>query len=613
MNSSAQQYGAAYGSPGSTLPGSESSSRTMSVLARVHGGSGSRLNHRDLPAGWSLPVSGGRARGLLAVPALLPFLMVASVLVTPRSEAMAIDTGSSDVSVRFDNTLKGSVLYRLEDADPRLVDSYRLIVPGVPASAFPQAQNFNAGDDNFRNAGIVSKRVDLLSELDVVYRGDMGLRVSGAAWYDAAYQQDSDAEDSANSQSPVNEFPDQAQRLAGGDKEILDAFVFGAWDVGDEGRLSARLGRHALQYGESLFFGDNGIARAQGPIDINKLVSSPNAQFKEIIRPVNQLSAQYQLDADVSLGGYVQFGWEEDRLPPAGSYFSSSNLTWGSSQTELFESPYVLLAGDSEKPRDSGQYGLQLRWLLEDTDLGFYFARYHDKSGQLHGALNVMDPTNSRWFFTFPENITTFGVSASQTFDVVNMAVEASVRNNMPLRNHNIIYAEGLAPRPEMARGRTAHLNLSWLASFGPNWLAQESSLVGELAWNRVLTYNDPDEQVDHAVTRGASALQFVYSPSWRQVLAGVDLSLPVGMRYGINGNSSVTVWDPKGAGSVTAGLNALYLNVWNMGLNYTHYLGKAEPFVDYAPLQTGGDAEFSDGNPLADRDYVALTVRRTF
>ena len=551
-------------------------------------------------------------RGRFA-PALLPLVLMAVGLGTEPVVAMPVTTGSSDWSVRFDNTLKGSVLYRLQDADPRLVDSYRLIVPGVPASAFPQAQNFNAGNDNFRETGIVSKRVDLLSELDVVYQGTMGARVSGAGWYDAVYHRRSDATDGANSQSPVNEFPDQAQRLAGGDKELLDAFVFGAWDVGDEGRLSARLGRHALQYGESLFFGDNGIARAQGPVDINKLLSSPNAQFKEIIRPVNQLSAQYQLNADVSVGGYVQFRWEEDRLPPAGSYFSSSNITWGSNQVELFQSPYVLNAGASETPRDSGQFGAQLRWLLADVDLGFYFARYHDKGGQLHGALNVMDPTNSRWFFTFPENITTFGVSASQTFEVVNLAMEASVRNNMPLRSHNIIYAEGVAPRPELARGRTAHVNLSWLASFGPNWLAQESSLVGELAWNRVLQTQDPDQQLDHAVTRGATALQFVYSPSWRQAMSGVDLSLPVGLRYGLNGNSAVTVWDAKGAGSVSGGLNALYLNVWNLGLNYTHYLGKAEPMVDYSPMQTGGDAEFSDGNPLADRDYVSLTVRRTF
>ena len=100
---------------------------------------------------------------------------------------------------------------------------------------------------------------------------------------------------------------------------MLDAFLFGSWNLGEGRNLSLRLGRHALLYGESLFFGDNGVARAQGPIDVLKLLGSPNSQFKEIIRPVPQISGQLQLSPKVSIGGYVQFGWEADRLPPAGS------------------------------------------------------------------------------------------------------------------------------------------------------------------------------------------------------------------------------------------------------------------------------------------------------
>jgi hypothetical protein len=41
--------------------------------------------------------------------------------------------------------------------------------------------------------------------------------------------------------------------------------------------------------------------------------------------------------------------------------------------------------------------------------------------------------------------------------------------------------------------------------------------------------------------------------------------------------------------------------------------MGKAEPFVNYRPLLTGGHAVYSSGNPLADRDYLALSLRRTF
>lgn len=549
---------------------------------------------------------------------------LAAALASAGAHAVGIDLGESDWSLRFDNTVKGGLMYRTERADPALVDSFRLLVPGVPASAFPQALNFNAGNDNFRQRGFVSKRLDLLSEFDAVYRKEHGLRLSAAAWYDAAYRGTTDASEPANGQQPFNEFPERTRRIAGRKAELLDAFVFGSVDLGAERKLTARLGRHALQYGESLFFGDNGIARAQGPIDIFKLLGSPNAQFKEIIRPVPQLSAQLQLSPDVSLGGYVQFRWEADRLPPAGSYFSSSNLPWGSEQPEFVGIPnvgnFVLQPGGDRKPKNSGQFGLQLKWRLGDTDLGFYAARYHDKGGQLYGQLNPMGTPGpggtlpGSWYFVFPEAVKVLGASASRSIGEFNFAAEASVREDMPLRSTNMLYGFFPGqPQPRHATGRTAHLNLSTLATFGPSFLARESSLVAELAWNRVLHKNDPDGELDHGRTRDATALQLIFTPSYRQVLSGLDLSVPMGLRYTLDGHSSVTVWDARRSGSANVGLEGNYLGVWQFALNYTHFIGKAVPFVDLAPAATGGSPIFGHGNPLADRDFVAFTLRRTF
>src|SRR5450830_1104930 len=97
-------------------------------------------------------------------------LVALPMLLAQGAQALELDTGNDDLKIRFDNTVKASTQYRLQDAQPALVNSTRQLVPGVAASAFPQALNLNAGDDNFRNKGIVSKRLDLLSELDVVYR-----------------------------------------------------------------------------------------------------------------------------------------------------------------------------------------------------------------------------------------------------------------------------------------------------------------------------------------------------------------------------------------------------------------------------------------------------------
>jgi len=549
---------------------------------------------------------------------------LAAVLASTGAYAMELDLGESDWQGRFDNTIKGGLMYRTRPADPALVNSFRLLVPGVPASAFPQALNFNAGNDNFRNRGIVSKRVDLLSEFDAVYRKDFGLRLSAAAWYDAAYRGTTHAADPFNGQTPLNEFPRETQDLAGRKAEMLDAFVFGGWDVGAGRKLSLRLGRHALLYGESLFFGDNGIARAQGPIDVLKLLASPNSQFKEIIRPVPQVSAQLQLTPKVSIGGYAQFRWEADRLPPAGSYFSTSNIIWGSSLPEFAGIPgvgnFVLSPGADRKPKDSGQFGLQAKWRLGETDLGFYAARYHDKGGQLYSQLNpggIRGPGGTLpgdWYFVFPEAVKVYGVSATRSLGDYNFAGEASIRDNMPLRTSNKIFGFFPGqPEPRIATGRTAHLNLSTLATFGPSFLARESSLIAEIAWNRVLHKKDPDATLDPGRTRDATALQVIFTPSYRQALPGLDLSVPLGLRYTLDGRSSVTQWDARGNGSANIGVEGNYHGVWQFALTYTKFIGKAVPFIDYSPALPGGVPKFGDGNAAADRDFVSLTLRRTF
>lgn len=549
---------------------------------------------------------------------------LATALASAGVHAASFDLGESDWAIRFDNTVKAGLMARTKDADPALTDSFRLLVPGVPASAFPQALNFNAGDDNFRSRGLVSKRLDLLSEFDAVYRKEHGLRISAAAWYDGAYRGATDATDPVNGQTPSNEFPEHTRQLAGRKAELLDAFVFGSLDLGAGRKLTARLGRHALQYGESLFFGDNAIARAQGPIDVFKLLGSPNAQFKEIIRPVPQLSAQMQVSPDVSIGGYVQFRWEADRLPPSGSYFSTANVPWDSEQPEFVGIPgvgnFVLLPGGDRKPKDSGQFGLQLRWRLGETDLGFYAARYHDKGGQLYGQLNPQGTPGpggtlpGSWYYVFPEAVKVVGASASRSIGDFNFSAEASLRGGMPLRSTNMLYGFFPGqPQPRHAVGRTAHLNLSTLASFGPSFIARESSLVAELAWNRVLHKSDPDGELDAGRSRDATALQMIFTPSYRQLLPGLDLNVPIGLRYTLDGHSSVTPWDARGSGSANVGLEGNYLGVWQFALTYTTFIGKPVPFVDFAPAASGGSPIFGHGNPLADRDFVALTLRRTF
>jgi len=278
----------------------------------------------------------------------------------------------------------------------------------------------------------------------------------------------------------------------------------------------------------------------------------------------------------------------------------------------LWIGPGLAAAGDPVR--------LQLKWRLADTDLGFYAARYHDKGGQLYGQLNAQGTPGpggtlpGSWYFVFPEAVKTYGVSATRSFGDFNFSAEASLRDDMPLRSTNMLYGFFPGqPQPRYATGRTAHLNLSTLASFGPSFISRESSLVAELAWNRVLHKDDPDGELDAGRTRDATAVQLIFTPTYRQALPGLDLSVPVGLRYTLDGRSAITAWDARGNGSANVGLEGNYLGVWQFSLNYTHFIGKAVPFVDFSPSMTGGRPVFGDGNALADRDFVALTLRRTF
>ena len=139
------------------------------------------------------------------------------------------------------------------------------------------------------------------------------------------------------------------------------------------------------------------------------------------------------------------------------------------------------------------------------------------------------------------------------------------------------------------------------------------SALVAEIAWNRVLHVDDPDAELDQGRTRDATAIQLIFTPSYRQALPGLDLNVPIGLRYTVDGNSAATTWDARGAGSFNVGLEGNYLGVWQFALTYTQYIGPAVPFVDFSPLATGGSAIYGHGNHLADRNNVALTLRRTF
>ena len=215
-------------------------------------------------------------------PRLANLAAAIAVAVPGAVHAFEIPTDNPDLAVRFDNTIRANYGLRVESRDPKI---------GNSALA-------DEGDYRFDTNDAVAKRIDLLSELDIVWRKRYGMRASAAAWYDGAYSSGNSASNPnpplVNIPSyPNHQYSDTTKRLyRGPSAEILDLFVFGGADLGDV-PVRAKLGRHTVYWGESLLLGGHlhSVSYAQVPLDLQKGFATPGTEAKELFRPLNQLSA----------------------------------------------------------------------------------------------------------------------------------------------------------------------------------------------------------------------------------------------------------------------------------------------------------------------------------
>src|SRR5262249_37077986 len=144
-------------------------------------------------------------------PSIAPAAKLAAFMLSVGSamtaSAFDIDTGNPDVKLRWDNTIKYSLGARVKSPDPALTSTPN--------------PNFDDGDRNF-GKGLVSNRLDVLSEADLSYRS-VGARVSAAGWYDDVYHHSTD-NDSPLTYNPVSvpndRFTDATKKLHGQKAEV---------------------------------------------------------------------------------------------------------------------------------------------------------------------------------------------------------------------------------------------------------------------------------------------------------------------------------------------------------------------------------------------------------
>ena len=495
-------------------------------------------------------------------------LLVSAILTVslPAANAMELDTGNEDFSIRFDNTVKYNYGVRTEGADKRML----------------RTPNNNDGDYNFRKAGTnITNRVDLLSELDVVYQKKTGFRVSTASWYDKAYD---------NTGSNSNPFPNgnddfssisgfgghpgapavfgsphlsnYAQRYYSGPSgEVLDAFVFYNAEVGEESLLNIKAGQHNVFWGETILNPVHSISYGQSGLDLAKLAASPGTEAKELFVPRNQISTTLTINPELTVGAQYFLDWDAARLPEAGTYYGGSDLVGFGAQSFLLghtggaglAGPNGTLTtvrrGHDFTPDNQGDWGLMLKWSPEwlDGTLSAYYRKTSDilpqaildtrgltSVGGVPGLRNSISTTT--YEFAYADDIDIYGLSLSKEFGGVSVGSDLNVRHNMPLASiPAIISAAGPgglqaglgllparspatgvitdAPRAGdsmAATGDTLHWTINGLVTFGDTPLFDSASLLGELYYSNLLSLDSKNK----ALYKGEDSYRGIDKPT---------------------------------------------------------------------------------------------------
>ena len=307
-------------------------------------------------------------------------LLAFSVLTVLTSQANAFEFDTSDDwSIRWDNTFKYNLMVRTSDQHKDVLGNISTQDPDI---------SFDQGD-------ITSNRIDLFSEMDVIWKDNFGFRISAAAWYDHAYSGDMNQSGInshwTNPSVDVGELNDEAEDNHYRGAEILDAFVFGNFEFGDMA-ANLRLGRHTIYWGQSLFLTGavHSVGGSMNNIDVIKGISVPGSEAKELFRPTNKLSTVFQVTDNLTIEAYYSFEWENYRLPEATTYFSPADaLTEDAEMVHL--APGLGLQMQDDEYSNDGEWGINFSYFIDSAalEVSAYYLNYNSKVQD--GITGVLD------------------------------------------------------------------------------------------------------------------------------------------------------------------------------------------------------------------------------
>ncbi len=560
---------------------------------------------------------------------LLAFSIVAAA--SSQAGAFQLETGD-DWNIRFDNTFKGNAMVRVAKQDP-----------DVYAAEGLTAQLADDSDLSVDRGDFASTRFDVLSELDVIWRQNLGFRVSGSAWYDPIYNDSSNPKSgplpngfpTANStwgQLSVNpnDYSDNAKKMNYAGGELLDAFVFANWNMGDMG-ASARAGRHTIYWGQSLLSNGAllGIAGSMAAIDIAKGWAVPGTDAKELFMPNNKVSSALQITDNFEIAAFYAFEHVVHRFPVSGTYWSPVEILTDDTEFLTFI-PGPTRAGLRNldtKYKDSGEWGMNLQYTIESWGLetSFVYISATDRATSgVYGSFGGV-PEDEYTHFLAKSNaaiigyfgwvekndIDVYGISLAKDIGGVSAGMDIVYREDAPLAPNLTSSLGGRTQAPsywsstDNYPGATGDvysvvvnglgfMNGDWGLWDGGKWVLEVTATWLD-SYGENAIFAEPKIHEDRVVTSAGA----VFSPTWYQVFPGWDMSLPMSLSYTIDGEyAPLASTGYEEIGSASIGVEFLINEVWVLTTRYNNFFG---------PVPNGTPGL------LKDRDNVAVTVKRTF
>ena len=392
----------------------------------------------------------------------LPLALAVSLCTLAPAHAVQFNFG--ELEGQLDNTLSYGIGWRVADRDRSQIMNGNAQEFGFTGTG--SSYNYDDGTLNYSQGDVYTNVFKWSADLELNYR-NYGAFFRARAYYDnAIMDQDTDFK-------PLN---DEAKDAAGLGAELLDAFVWADYDIGNT-PVSVRLGRQVVSWGESTFI--QGGINSINPVDASAF-RKPGAEVKEGLLPVNMVYTSIGLTTDVTMEAFYQLEWEKTRIDPCGTFFSTSDFVADgcgpvilagteSEQTYLELRQQEIDEGtplaerlapmtermEDDEPRDSGQYGVALRWYAEalgDTEFGFYFMNIHSRLPYINGVVTnynplaadpnepvnpdpVYDARYPLYQIVYPEDMKLMGISfARSTEDGASIGGEVSYRPDAPIQ-----------------------------------------------------------------------------------------------------------------------------------------------------------------------------------